>query len=92
MFVPLKRVAPPYVALVLTFIVTGVIHDLVTMAARRDLAFLFTPWFLFLGIGVVLSKATDMDIGSWPWVLRAATHTAYLGVCLLLAFLVFATR
>jgi hypothetical protein len=88
-FVPLKKVSPPYVALVLTFVVTGIIHDLVTMAVRRDVAFLFTPWFLFLGIGVVLSKMTRMDIGTRSWRSRALIHSTYLGVCLALTFLVF---
>jgi len=91
-FVPLKKISPPYVALVLTFVVTGIIHDAVTMAVRQDVAFLFTPWFLFLGIGVVLSKITGMDISASPWGLRAAMHSAYLGMCLAFAFLVFTVR
>ena len=88
-FVPLKKVSPPYVALVLTFLVTGVVHDVVTMAVRQDVAFLFTPWFLFLGIGVVLSKVTKMDIGASSWWWRAAIHSTYLGVSLALAVLTF---
>jgi D-alanyl-lipoteichoic acid acyltransferase DltB (MBOAT superfamily) len=91
-FVPLKRVSPPYVALILTFVVTGIIHDVVTMAVRQDVAFFFTPWFLFLGIGVVLSKMTGMDIGACSWKLRAVFHATYLGVCLALAFVVFTVR
>jgi len=91
-FVPLKRVLPPYVALVLTFIVTGITHDLVTIAVRQNVAFLFTPWFLFLGIGVVLSKVTKMNIGASSWRLRAVIHSTYLGVCLALTFLVFTVR
>lgn len=91
-FIPLKRLMPSYAALVLTFVVTGIIHDVVTMAVRRDFAFLFTPWFLLLGIGVVLSKATAMDISAKPWGVRAATNTTYLGVCLALTFLVFSVK
>ena len=91
-FVPLKKVSPPYVALVLTFVFTGIVHDLVTMAVRQEVAFLFTPWFLFLGIGVVLSKATGMDISASSWRLRAVFHSTYLGVCLALTFLVFTVR
>jgi D-alanyl-lipoteichoic acid acyltransferase DltB (MBOAT superfamily) len=91
-YAPLKKVSPPYIALVCTFVFTGIVHDLVTMAVRRDIAFLFTPWFFFLGMGVVLSQAADMDIGARPWVLRAAVHTTYLGVCLALALLVFTVR
>ena len=91
-FVPLKKVCPSYVALLLTFIVTGVIHDLVTMAVRRDLAFLFTPWFFFLGTGVVLSKIGRMDIAASSWGVRAAIHSIYLSGCLGLAFMTFAIR
>lgn len=91
-FAPLKRVLPPYVALILTFVVTGIIHDAVTMAVRRDVAFLFTPWFFFLGIGVVLAKATRMDLGAYSWGVRAVCHSIYLGVCLALAFVVFTIR
>jgi len=91
-FVPLKTILPPYVALVLTFVVTGIVHDLVTIAVRGQIAFLFTPWFLCLGIGVVLSKASGMNLGAMPWGARAAVNSAYLGACLALAFLVFTIR
>ena len=86
---PLKSVLPAGVALVLTFVVTGIIHDIVTMAVRRDMAFLFTPWFLLLGIGVVVSNTLAMDIGALSWRLRAATHFAYLAGCLVLAIFLF---
>ncbi len=31
-FAPLKKVCPSHISLILTFIVTGIVHDLVTMA------------------------------------------------------------
>ena len=91
-FAPLKHVLPRSVALIITFVVTGLIHDIVTMLVRQDVAFLFTPWFLFLGIGVVLSKVWRMDIGAYPWIVRAVTNSVYLAGCLALAFLVFSIR
>ena len=90
-FVPLKNVFPSYVALIFTFVVTGIIHDLVTMAVRQDVAFLFTPWFFFLGTGVVLGKSAGMDISERSWGVRAATHLTYLGVCLACAIFLVAT-
>ncbi len=79
-------------ALVLSFVATGIVHDLVMMAVRQEVAFLFTPWFLFLGIGVVLSKVMGMDIGASSWRLRAVFHSTYLSACLALAFLIFTVR
>lgn len=35
-YVPLRRVLPPVAAFIGTFIVSGGIHDLVTMAVRRS--------------------------------------------------------
>jgi len=91
-FAPLKTVFPPYISLILTFVVTGIVHDIVTMAVRQDVAFLFTPWFFFLGIGVVLGKLSGMDIAARSWKVKATVHSIYLAVCLALAILIFTTR
>ena len=72
----------PAFALVLAFIVSGAIHDLVTMAVRGDLAFLFTPWFFFLGLGVIGGRAMHMDLSGRPWLVRAVVNITYVAVCL----------
>jgi D-alanyl-lipoteichoic acid acyltransferase DltB (MBOAT superfamily) len=82
---PLRRVLPAALALVITFLVCGALHDLVTMAVRGSWAFLFTPWFLFLSVGVLVSRATHMNISRLAWPVRATTHVAYLAVGLALA-------
>jgi D-alanyl-lipoteichoic acid acyltransferase DltB (MBOAT superfamily) len=81
-FVPLKRVLPSSLSLVLTFVVCGALHDLVTSVVRGSPAFLFTPWFLFLGIGVLLGSALRMDTSSRSWSVRAGVNFAYLALCL----------
>ena len=91
-YAPLKLVLPSRLALVLTFVVTGVIHDVATMAVRRDVAFLFIPWFFFLGAGVVLGQFAKMNLAQHSWAIRALTHTVYLCACLALAILVFNIR
>jgi hypothetical protein len=75
---------PAAPALIATFVVCGLLHDLVTMAVRGSVAFLFTPWFFFLGTGVVLGNAFDMDLSGSPWPVRAMVHLGYLSICLLL--------
>jgi hypothetical protein len=75
-FAPLRRVLPSSLSLVLTFVVCGVLHDLVTPAVRGSPAFLFTPWFQFLGIGVLLGSAPRMDASSRSWPVRAGVNIA----------------
>ena len=83
---PLQRVLPSTIAFVLTFVISGGIHDLATMAVRWSGAFLFTPWFFFLGVGSVLGRALSMDLSRRPWVVRAGVNLIYTAVCLGLTF------
>ena len=87
-YAPLQRVLPAVVALILTFVVSGGLHDLATMAVRGSVAFLFTPWFFLLGIGVVLGQAAKMDLSGRPWLFRAGVNLAYLIICLGLTLLI----
>lgn len=82
---PLTRWLPPGVAVVATFVACGALHDLVTMAARGAPAFLFTPWFFVLGLGVVAGRAAGVAFGGLPWAGRAAVHLLYLAGSLGLA-------
>ncbi len=84
-FTPLKGVLPSPVALVLTFVACGALHDLVTMAARGAPAFLFTPWFFCLGVGVLVGRGARMDLSGLPWAARAVVHLAYVSACLAIA-------
>ena len=85
---PLQQVLPPALALIATFIVSGGIHDLATMAVRGSAAFLFTPWFFLLGIGVVLGRLAKMDLSHQAWGLRVFANLTYLSACLALTILV----
>lgn len=87
-FAPLKRVMPSAPALVLTFVFCGALHDVVTALARWDAAFMFTPWFFFMGIIVALSKAFDWQYAGVPVIGRAVINTSLIAACLYLAFLV----
>lgn len=87
-FAPAKRVLPPALALVLTFVVCGAVHDLVTVLVRGGTTFLFTLWFFFLALGVVAGRLARMDLGRFPWAVRAAANLTYVGVCLGSAVLV----
>lgn len=79
---PLRRFLPPAVALIMTFVVFGAIHDLVTMAIRQSGAFLFTLGFFLLGAGVVVGRGLEMDYSARPWLVRAGINLTYILSCL----------
>ena len=81
-YAPLQRILPSWAALILTFVVSGGIHDSVTMAVRASTAFLFIPWFFLLGVGIVLGRAAKMDLSKYAWAIRASIHLAYIIFCL----------
>lgn len=81
-FAPLQQVLPSALALVVTFVVCGAIHDLVTMAVRGAPAFFFTPWFFFLGVGVLLGRASGLEFSARSWSVRAAVNLMYVLACL----------
>jgi D-alanyl-lipoteichoic acid acyltransferase DltB (MBOAT superfamily) len=87
-FAPLKRAVPSPIALVATFVVCGATHDLVTMAVRGAPAFFFTPWFFFLGVGVLLGQAADLDLSDKPWPVRAASNLTYTLACLAITLVI----
>lgn len=85
---PLQRVLPMVIALIITFVLSGVIHDLVTMALRRSVTFLFTPWFFVLGVGVVIGRAAGMDLSNRSWGFRAGVNLTYLVASLAITLVV----
>tara|TARA_R110000868_G_scaffold37111_2_gene131291 strand:+ start:142 stop:570 length:429 start_codon:yes stop_codon:yes gene_type:complete len=85
-FKPLKLIFPQALSLVITFVVCGFIHDLVIMVLKWKFTLLLTPWFLFMGIGVILSDYANIDYSTFPWVVRAGINIAIIFGCLFLAY------
>ena len=84
---PLRRVLPRGIAVIMTFVVSGAIHDLAATAVQRSPVFLLTPWFFLLGVGVVLGRLTRLDYSGRPWMIRAGINLAYLAVTLVVTLI-----
>lgn len=54
---PIERISNRYVAVILTFCFSGFIHDLVGLLIYNSTSFLFTVWFIIMGILVTFFKA-----------------------------------
>ncbi|MBB4659924.1 MBOAT family O-acyltransferase [Parvularcula dongshanensis] len=85
-YTPTSKVVPRPVALVVTFLACGALHDAVTLAVRGSTAFLFTTIFAFFAGGVLLGEAARLDLSRAPRPARAAIHLAYLASCILAAY------
>lgn len=79
---PARRSLPEAVAVLATFLVSGLLHDAAAFLFVRAPTFVVTPWFVLLGVGVLVSRATGMDLSGRPGWWRAATHLTYILGCL----------
>lgn len=87
-FLPLRKVTPRWIALILTFLFCGALHDGVTYIVRGSTAFLFTTMFLFFATGVLIGTVARLDMVKAPWFVRLLVNFSYLATCIALAFYV----
>jgi len=82
---PLCQFLPLWLATLLTFTVSGGLHDLAVILVKWQPTFLFTPWFSLMGMAVLLSKQLGVSYIGYPWYVRMALNLAIITVCLMLA-------
>ncbi len=85
-FKPLKSIFPTAVSLIITFVVSGFIHDLVIIVLNGQFTLLFTPWFLFMGLCVIIGDNANIDYSKYAWIIRATINIAIIFSCLFLAY------
>lgn len=82
---PARLVLPRALATLLTFIVSGALHDVAVYLVRGRTNGLFALSFGLMGVGLLVASALKLDLGRWPWVARALVHVSYVGGCVALA-------
>jgi len=82
---PLNQFLPSSISLILTFAISGAIHDLATMLVRGAPAFLFTPWFFLMSIVVVFGRLPKLDYSKQAFQVRVAINVTSILVCLMIA-------
>ena len=85
-FKPFKLFLPQALSLIITFVVCGFIHDLVIMLLKWKFTLLLTPWFLFMGLSVILSEYAKIDYSKLPWIARATINMIIISGCLFIAY------
>lgn len=85
-YAPLKRVFPASLALIVTFLFSGLIHDVATILVKSSTRFLFTTWFLFLGLGVLWGGMLNVDLSKQGKPTRVIFNLMYLFLSFALAY------
>ena len=68
---PVGKVTGPGFATLVTFMVSGALHDLAVSAVKAKVIFFFTPWFLWMGLMVVITAHTGVSLKHHRWSTRA---------------------
>ena len=75
---PLNRHYSASVATLLTFLVSGGLHDLAISLIRRDLVVFVTPWFALMGGLVVASNVFRIAYAGYTWVVRMIFNLGFI--------------
>ncbi|UII26718.1 acyltransferase [Fulvivirga maritima] len=87
-FKPLKKFIPVSIALVLTFVFCGLIHDAVTTLLRKHISLFFTLWFFFMSLIVLLTRVFQHNFSNHPWIIRATINIVIISFCFLATYLI----
>jgi hypothetical protein len=83
---PLRKFLPVWLATMLTFTVSGVLHDLVVTLIKWQPSFLITPWFVLMGGAVVVTKAFAIEYSKSVWAARALINGGLIVICCFMAY------
>lgn len=78
---PLAKHLPHGLAVLLTFSVSGALHDLAVTLIKWHPVFIFTPWFSLMGLIVLLSARFNITYQQQSLQVRMLINTCYLIVC-----------
>lgn len=89
-FKPLKKIFPVSIALILTFIFCGLIHDAITTLLRGKISLFFTLWFLIMGCAVLITRYLKYNYFDQIWIIRALANFSIISICF--ALTIFITK
>jgi D-alanyl-lipoteichoic acid acyltransferase DltB (MBOAT superfamily) len=78
---PVRRMLPHAVAVMVTFTVSGLVHNLLAALLSHRLNPFVTVWFMLYGVVMVASEALHMDLSRLPAPARILVNLAYLIGC-----------
>ncbi|MTJ01526.1 MBOAT family O-acyltransferase [Idiomarina piscisalsi] len=83
---PMGSFAPGWLAVFITFLVSGFVHDVAVSLVKWKLVVFFTPWFGLMGLLVIASKVLSVSYGSFPWGVRASINVLVISTTLTVVY------
>lgn len=77
---PLRRVLPKPLALVATFVASGLVHDAAIVVLTGTRSVVLTVWFGILGLAVVVTERIGLRYDPLPWITRAGVNLGILAL------------
>ncbi|OUS71268.1 acyltransferase [Pseudoalteromonas sp. A601] len=75
---PTSSFLPHWCAVIITFAISGALHDLAVMLIKFKLLFFFTPWFSLMAVCAVLSLKLRLSFLHFPMSVRAFINFLYI--------------
>jgi len=86
---PSNEVLPVWCAVLVTFAVSGALHDLAVSIVKLKPVFFFTPWFSVMAVVVLISQFSQLQFSFAPWWLRALANISFVVLSYWLTSLLF---
>lgn len=73
-------------ATLITFVVSGALHDLAVSLVKWHVVIFFTPWFAFMGLAVIFSSKMGISYAGFSWYIRALINVSLIIVTLCITY------
>lgn len=85
---PCSRIIPPPLALIITFFISGALHDIAVSLVKFTPIFFFTPWFILMAIAVIIVNRLNINYAKLTWGFRALINSSFIGMSFLLTMMI----
>lgn len=82
---PLSRLLPRWISLILTFAISGGLHDLAVSLIKWQPTFFFTQWFFLMAVIVLVSMKFNISYSHYHQIIRIIINLFYIVVSLIVA-------
>ncbi len=86
---PLCQFTPLWLATILTFAVSGALHDVAVSLLKGQVFLFFTPWFVCMSSVVLLSHKWPLNYAHYSLNTRALINGSIIAVCYVISMAIF---